>query len=230
MNLILVPGLLCDPDLWAHQTEHLADLADVQVADITGGGSVDDLAQQVLAEAPDTFALAGLSMGGYVVEAIMRAAPERVERLALLDTSGRADTDEQKEMRKNLLEASQSGGLEALTSVLLPAFVHPDRLGDTALVERIDAMTRRVGVEVFREQLPAIMNRPDSRPDFANYDLPTLVLCGRQDALTPLERHEEMAELIPGAKLAIIEECGHLTTMERPQATTALLRHWLIYG
>lgn len=230
MNLILVPGLLCDPDLWAHQSEFLSDLADVQVADVTGGGSMDDLAQQVLAKAPDTFALAGLSMGGYVAQAIMRAAPERVERLALLDTSGRADTEEQKLMRVKLLESSRDDGLEAVTSVLLPAFVHPDRLEDAALVGRIDAMTKRVGVEVFGKQLQAIMDRPDSRPDLAHYDLPVLVLCGRQDALTPLERHEELAELIPGAKLAVIEECGHMSTMERPQATTALLRQWLIYG
>lgn len=230
MNLILVPGLLCDPELWAHQSEHLSGLGNVQVADVTGGGSMEDLARQVLAKAPETFALAGLSMGGYVAQAIMRAAPERVERLALLDTSGRADTDEQKAMRSKLLESSHSDGLEAVTGLLLPAFVHPDRLHEADFVARIDAMTKRVGVEVFREQLQAIMNRPDSRPDFAKYDLPTLVLCGRQDGLTPLERHEEMAELIPGAKLAIIEDCGHLTTMERPQATTALLRQWLIYG
>lgn len=230
MNLILVPGLLCDRDIWAHQVEHLSGLADVQVADITGGGSMDDLAQQVLSGATETFALAGLSMGGYVAQAIMRAAPERVERLALLDTTGRADTDEQKEMRGKLLDLSHADGLGAVTGMLLPAFVHEDRVEDADLVGRIDAMTQRVGVEVFRQQLQAIMDRPDSRPDMASYDVPVLVMCGRQDALTPLDRHEEMASLIPGSKLAVIEDCGHMSTMERPQAATALLRQWLIYG
>ncbi|MBO6784955.1 MAG: alpha/beta fold hydrolase [Alphaproteobacteria bacterium] len=230
MNLILIPGLLCDPDLWAHQREHLAALADIRVADITGGETMDELAEQVLASAPDRFALAGLSMGGYVAHAIMRMAPERVERLALLDTSGRPDTDEQRERRTQLIEMSRIGKFRGVTDRLLPILVHEDRLGDTALTDRVKAMAERIGPEAFHRQQKAIMSRPDSRPQFASYDLPVLVICGRQDALTPVPLHEEMAEAIAGAQLAIIEDSGHLSTMEQPQAATALLRQWLLYG
>ncbi|MEH6754110.1 MAG: alpha/beta fold hydrolase [Alphaproteobacteria bacterium] len=230
MNLLLIPGLLCDPDLWSHQVDHLGDIADVSVADITGGETMQSLAKQVLDQAPDRFALAGLSMGGYVAHEIMRQAPERVERLALLDTAGRADTDEQKERRGQLIEMSRIGKFRGVTDRLLPILIHEDRLSDDALTERVKLMAERVGPEAFHRQQKAIMSRPDSRPQFSDYDLPTLILCGRQDALTPVALHEEMADLIPGCRLAIIEDSGHLSTMEQPQAATALLRQWLLYG
>lgn len=229
MDLVLIPGLLCDPDLWSHQTSHLKDLAQVSVADITGGETMDELASQVLEVAPDRFALAGLSMGGYVAHAIMRQAPERVERLALLDTSGRPDTEDQLERRGQLIEMSRIGKFRGVTDRLLPILIHEDRLSDDALTDRVKLMAERVGPDAFHRQQKAIMSRPDSRSQLARYDLPTLVLCGRQDALTPLELHEEMAGLIPGARLAVIEDSGHLSTMERPQAATALLRQWLLY-
>jgi len=230
LNLVLIPGLLCDPDLWSHQTAHLADLAQVTVADITGAETMGELAEQVLENAPETFALAGLSMGGYVAHAIMRLAPERVERLALLDTSGRPDTEEQLERRGQLIEMSRIGKFRGVTDRLLPILIHEDRLSDDELTGRVKVMAERVGPDAFHRQQKAIMSHPDSRDQFAGYDLPTLILCGRQDALTPLELHEEMAALIPQARLAIIEDSGHLSTMEKPQAATALLRQWLIYG
>lgn len=230
MNLLLIPGLLCDPDLWSHQTSCLAEIADVSVADITGGETIEMLAQQVLSSAPERFALAGLSMGGYVAQEIMRQAPERVERLALLDTSGRADTDDQRERRGQLIDMSRTGKFRGVTDRLLPILIHEDRLDDDVLTERVKMMAERVGPEAFHRQQKAIMSRPDGRPDLVKYDLPTLVMCGRQDALTPVALHEEMVELIPGAKLAIIEDSGHLSTMERPQAATALLRYWMLHG
>lgn len=230
MNLLLVPGLLCDPDLWSHQVDHLAEIADVSVADITGGETMEELARQVLEHAPDRFALAGLSMGGYVAHEIMRQAPDRVERLALLDTSARPDTDEQKERRGQLIEMSRVGKFRGVTDRLLPILIHEDRLTDDVLTGRVKLMAERVGPEAFHRQQKAIMSRPDSRPQLSGYGLPTLILCGRQDALTPVALHEEMAELVPGCRLAIIEDSGHLSTMERPQAATALLRQWLLYG
>jgi pimeloyl-ACP methyl ester carboxylesterase len=117
-----------------------------------------------------------------------------------------------------------------VTDRLLPILIHEERLTDVVLTDRVKRMAEQIGPEAFHRQQKAIMSRSDSRSYFAEYDLPTLVLCGRQDALTPVTLHEEMAELIPGAKLAIIEDSGHLSTMERPQAATALLRHWLLYG
>lgn len=228
-TLILVPGLLCDRDLWAHQRAHLDDIADIRIADVTGHDSMAALAEAVIADAPERFALAGLSMGGYVAHAIMERVPERVSRLALLDTSAIADSPETLERRRVLIEMSKVGKFRGVTDRLLPLLVHPDRLSDTELTDRVKKMAEHVGPEAFFRQQTAIMGRPDRRAQIAGYDLPTLVLCGREDALTPLALHEEMAAAIPGARLAIVEQCGHLSTMERPHAVTALLRDWLLY-
>ena len=225
----MVPGLLCDAELWAHQMRFLSDIADCQVATVTEDDTVENMASAVLAGAPERFALAGLSMGGYVCHAIMRQAPERVMKLALLDTSARADTPEQTERRRQLISMSEIGKFRGVTDRLLPLLIAPDRLGDEDLTGRVKSMAERVGADAFYRHQNAIMARPDSSGQLANYDLPTLVACGRQDALTPLDLHEETAAAIPAARLAIIEECGHLSTMEQPQAVTALLRQWLLY-
>ncbi len=228
-SLILLPGLLCDGRLWDHQTTYLGDLRMCGVGDLTLDDSVQAMAERVLAAAPDRFALAGLSMGGYVALEICRQAPERVARLALLDTTARPDTAAQSRRRRGLLALAESGRFRGVTPRLLPQLVHPDRQAETTLTDPIMHMAERVGAEAFRRQQTAIMNRPDSRPTLAGLDCPTLVLCGRQDALTPLDRSEEMAALVPRARLAVIEECGHLSALERPQAVTALLRDWLLY-
>lgn len=228
-TLILIPGLLCDADLWGHQRLNLSSIADVRIADITRSESMDDLADDVLADAPDTFALAGLSMGGYVAHAIMAKAGDRVTHLALLDTSAIADSPEQTERRKALIEMSRIGKFRGVTDRLLPVLVHPDRLSDEKLTNAVKKMAENVGADAFFRQQHAIMGRPDRRDQIKSYSLPTLVLCGRDDALTPPALHEDMVATIPGARLAIIEDCGHLSTMERPQAVTALLRDWLLY-
>lgn len=225
--LILAPGLLCDGALWAHQVANLGDIAAIQVADLTLDDSVDAMAARVLEAAPPRFALAGLSMGGYVAFAILRAAPQRVMRLALLDTSAMPDTAEQTLRRKMLIGYAQTGRFKGVTPKLLPLLVHPDRVTEQPLAGEVMAMAERVGLEAFLRQQRAIMGRPDARPQLPGIAVPTLVACGRQDALTPLDRSEAMAAAIPGARLAVIEDCGHLSTMERPEAATALLRGWL---
>jgi pimeloyl-ACP methyl ester carboxylesterase len=166
-------------------------------------------------------------MGGYVAQAIMRAAPERVERLALLDTSAMADTPEQTARRRGLIELAEKGEFHGVTPRLLPLFVHPHRLSDKPLTEAVMAMTERVGKDAFLRQQRAIMGRPDNRPNLPMIKCPTLVLCGRQDQMTPLAWSEAIAALIPGARLEVIEDCGHLTTMERPWETSVALRQWL---
>lgn len=228
-SLVLIPGLLCDARLWAHQVAHLSDIADCRVADITGAESMDELADAVLAGAPGRFALAGLSMGGYVAHAIMRRAPARVTRLALIDTSARPDTSDQLVRRRQLIDMTNYGKFRGVTDRLLPILIHGDRLAETELTGDIKKMSENVGSESFIRQQNAIMGRPDSRPFLIEYGVPTMVICGRQDALTPLELAEEMAAMIPAARLAVIEDCGHLSTMERPQAATALMRQWLTY-
>lgn len=227
-TLVLIPGLLCDAALWRGQAEDLADMAEPWVADVTRDTSIAAMAERVLAEAPtQRFAVAGLSMGGYVAQAVARLAPERVDRLALLDTSARADTPEQTARRRGLIELAEKGEFHGVTPRLLPVFLHPDRLADKALTEAVTAMTARVGKDAFLRQQSAIMGRIDNRPNLPAIRCPSLVLCGRQDQLTPLEWSEEIAALIPGARLEVIEECGHLSTMERVWEVSVALRQWL---
>ncbi len=226
-NLLLLPGLLCDPRLWGAQAEGLSDIADVTIADMTKDDSIAGMVRRALDRAPDRFALAGLSMGGYAALEAMRQAPERVERLALLDTGARADTPEQTTRRKDLISLANRGEFKAVSPRLLPLFIHEDRLSDTALVAEIAAMADAVGKEAFLRQQTAIMGRPDSRPGLGAIECPTVVVCGREDRLTPLELSEEIVSLIPHATLEIVENCGHLSTMERPDEVNAILRAWL---
>lgn len=226
--LILLPGMPLDAALWAHQTAHLADVAEPGVPDLSAWDSVGAMAQAVLDAAPARFALAGLSMGGYVAFEILRRAPERVERLALLNTSARPDSPEQTANRRDAVALARQGKYRQVMRAGLQRLVHPDRLGDTALVESVLAQMERIGVEGYAREQAAIMARPDSRPTLGAIACPTLVLCGREDALTPPDLHAEMAAGISGARLVLVEQCGHLSAMERPQAVTALLRDWLL--
>ncbi|MFI4988792.1 MAG: alpha/beta fold hydrolase [Alphaproteobacteria bacterium] len=226
--LVLVPGLLCDRALWRHQIDHLAEVAEVTVADVTACDSIAAMAETVLAAAPaGRFALAGLSMGGYIAFEIMRSTPERVLRLALLDTSARLDSEEQHARRSTFIADAGRGDFQGVTNRHLPLFIHPDRLKDERLTGEIMAMTKRVGRDAYLRCQQAIMSRPDSRPRLGEIVKPTLVLVGRQDISTPLEVHEELARRIPRAKLVVIESCGHLSTMEQPEAVTAVMRYWL---
>jgi pimeloyl-ACP methyl ester carboxylesterase len=225
---LLLPGLLCDERLWRAQISALGDIAAAQVADLTGESSMSALAASALAAAPPTFALAGLSMGGYVAQEIMRQAPERVIRLALLDTSARPDTPEQTERRKGLLALARQGKFKGVTPRLLPFLIHRSRLNDQELVGTVMAMAERVGQSAFFRQQEAIMGRPDGRGDLTRIRCPTLVLCGEEDAITPVAVHEEMARAIPAARRATIPDCGHLSTLERPDHVSAELRRWLV--
>jgi pimeloyl-ACP methyl ester carboxylesterase len=226
--LVLLPGLLCDAQLWQPQTESLSDIADIWIADHTRSETMAGVARDVLADAPfASFALAGLSMGGYIALEIMRQAPQRVARLALLDTAAGADLPEQTLRRKELIALAERGEFPRVTEILLPLLVHPARLGDPALTEVIKSMAQNVGKEALVRQQRAIMSRADSLGLLATIACPTLVLCGRQDALTPLNRHDEIAAGIKNARLEVIEDCGHLSTLEQPDAVNAALRRWL---
>lgn len=226
-TLVLLPGLPCDARLWAHQVEHLADLADAVVADLTVADTMRGLAESVLDNAPPgPFALAGLSMGGYCAFEILRLAPERVTRLALLDTSARADTEEAKANREKLI-ARAGTNYDGVIETLLPKLLHPGHVDDATIAGTVRAMARSIGKDAFVRQQRAIMSRSDSRDSLADIHCPTLVLCGREDAITPVATHEELVAGIPGATLEVIEHSGHLTPLERPQAVTDALRRWL---
>tara|TARA_B100000676_G_scaffold302032_1_gene350101 strand:+ start:2378 stop:3079 length:702 start_codon:yes stop_codon:yes gene_type:complete len=226
--LVLVPGLLCDDALWRLQIEGLSDVAESTVGNTLQDASISDMAERILTAAPDRFALAGLSMGGYVCMEIMCRAPERVERLALLDTTARADSVEQYKRRKGLIELAKIGKFRGVTPRLLPLLVHARRQNDTALTLCIVEMASRVGQQGFLRQQTAIMTRRAQLKGMKTYNLPVMILCGRDDMLTPLELHEEMANAIPAARLCIVEDCGHLSTLEQPNVVTALLRDWLL--
>ena len=224
----MVPGLLCDAQLWQSQLENLADVADIWIADHTRSNSMAGVARDVLADAPfASFALAGLSMGGYIALEIMRQAPQRVARLALLDTAAGGDLPEQTRRRMDLIALAERGHFARVTETLLPVLTHPSRLGERALTDIIKSMARNIGKDAFMRQEHAIMSRADSLMLLATISCPTLVLCGRQDALTPLARHEDIAAGIKGGRLEVVEDCGHLSTLERPAEVNAALRHWL---
>lgn len=226
--LLLLPGLLCDARLWSDVRGALEEVAEVRVADLTRADSLAGMAEDALALMEDAprFALAGLSMGGYVALEIMRRAAPRVSRLARLDTSARPDTPEQTARRHGLLELSARGEFRGVTPSLLPLLVHPDRVEGPVAAE-VMAMAERVGPAAFLRQQTAIMRRPDARPGLPGIAVPTLVACGEADALTPPELHAEMAALIPGARLHRFAGAGHLPPMEVPAAAGAALRDWL---
>lgn len=226
--LVLVPGLLCDGRLWQPQIAALSGTADCWIADHTRSDTMAGVAADLLHAAPfESFALAGLSMGGYVALEVIRQARDRVTKLALLDTSARADTPEQTQKRRDFISLAERGRFLGVSDALSATFVHPSRLADAKLVEIVKQMAKNIGKEAFIRQERAIMSRADSLPLLRNIACPTLVLCGRQDALTPLQRHEEIAEAVPGAVLEIIENCGHLSTLERPVEVSAALKRWL---
>lgn len=227
--LVLLPGLLCDAALWEPQLSELADIARFWVPDLTGYETIREMGESVLRDAPwKEFALAGLSMGGYVALEVMRQAPQRVTKLALLDSRARPETPDETERRQQLMKLAQTErGFTPVTNRMLPLMLHESRVKEVPLVNVIRDMANRTGVEAYLRQQRAIISRPDFRPGLPDIKCPTLVLCGREDQLTPLECSEEMAAAIPGARLVVAEQCGHLSTLERPEAVNAAMRAWL---
>ena len=226
-HLVLVPGLVCTEDLFIEQIESLRGEAAISVADHARHDTIGAIAQAVLAAAPNQFALCGLSMGGCIALEMVRQAPNRVERLALLDISALPDTPEQTERRLKLIAMAQAGEFKSVRDTLWPLFVHPARYNDVALKRAVFKMMDDTGPETFVRQEKAIMSRPDSRSSFGAIHCPTLVLVGNEDALAPVSVARTMADGIAGAKLRIVQDCGHLSAMERPDAVTEALRAWM---
>jgi pimeloyl-ACP methyl ester carboxylesterase len=227
LPIVLVPGLNCSPRLYAPQMPELWRFGQVAVADHTRDDTIAAIAGRILGSAPPRFALAGLSMGGYIVLEIVRQAAGRVARLALLDTGARADAPEASAKRHTNIALAEAGRFEDVIGPQFPLYVHPSRAGDAALKAEYLAMCRDVGPQAYVRQQKAILSRVDSRPLLPTIRCPTLVLVGEQDAATPPALSEEMAAAIPGARLVIVPECGHLSTMERPQAVTKELVAWM---
>lgn len=231
-SLVLVPGLLCDEAVWAHQADALGKVADVQIASNGARDSLVAMAEAIIAQAPQRFALAGHSMGGRVALEVMRRVPERVTALALLDTGYHplaAGEIGEREVagRMVLVEKARRHGMRAMGWEWLQGMVYPSRLSDPILVNAILDMIARRTPELYAAQTRALISRPDARPLLGKIRCPTLVLCGQDDLWSPPQRHEEIRDRIPGATLAVVPYCGHMSTMERPAAVSEALRGWL---
>lgn len=227
-NLILVPGLICDAEVWTYAQSHLSEIVDCRTVPADEADTMQGLARAVLDTAPETFAIAGFSMGGYVALEVLRQAPERVTRLALLDTSSRGDTPAKAAGRHAAIADCEEGRFEDLLDRFIPLLLHPERMSER-LADRVRAMGHRVGPKLFADRHRAMLTRTDGRDLLAGCDIPVRAICGRSDALTSVEDHQEIADLAPRGRLSIVEDCGHMPPLERPQAATALLRDWLLY-
>ena len=224
--VVFLPGLICDQRLWRDVIDGLADHIAPMVADLRLDDSTAAMAARTLAVAPPRFALAGLSMGGYVALEIMRQAPERVTHLALFDTSARADTEERRETRRKGIEMIGQGKFVGVSRGLLRQLVAPHHLG-TPLADEVQAMSERVGPDVYIRQQTAIMGRIDSVPRLKDIRVPTLVGVGVLDKMTPPELAEEMASHIPDAELVQFPDAAHLPTMENPGPVVVAMKAWL---
>jgi pimeloyl-ACP methyl ester carboxylesterase len=227
MPILLVPGLVSSPRIFAPVEPALWRFGPVTIANHIRDDSMGAIARRILAEAPPRFALAGHSMGGYIAFEILRQAPERVARLALINTQARADTAEASERRRGMMARAKAGEFRAVLDELFPGFVHPSRRDDAMLRKLVHDMGEDVGVDGFMRQQAAVMGRVDSRPSLAWIKCPTLVLTGDSDNTIPNSLSKEMADGIHGAKLVILENCGHMPQPEQPQATVAALVEWL---
>jgi pimeloyl-ACP methyl ester carboxylesterase len=227
LPVVLIPGLLCSARLYAAQIPRLWTCGPVLVADHTRDDTMTAIARRILAAAPSRFALAGLSMGGYLSFEILRQASARVVKLALLDTTARSDTPEAIAARSAQIALAASGRLAEVADAQFMRLVHPARRGDAELRELNRLMSQEVGAEGFARQQTAIVGRVDSRPMLKDIRCPTLVLVGEADELTPPDRAVEIANGIAGARLVTVPDCGHLSTIERPEAVTHALLEWL---
>jgi pimeloyl-ACP methyl ester carboxylesterase len=227
LPILLIPGLLGSARLYAPQIPDLWRFGPVTVAAPTRDDSMTAIARRILVGAPPRFALIGLSMGGYIAFEILRQAPARIARLALLDTTARPDTPEQTAARNEQIALAAAGKLDEVVQAQFQRLVHPERRDDAQLREIVGQMAQDVGAEAFARQQKATMERADSRPGLEVIQVPTLVLVGEGDQLTPPERAAEMAGAIRGARLVTVRGSGHLSTLERPHEVTQALTEWL---
>jgi pimeloyl-ACP methyl ester carboxylesterase len=227
LPIVAVPGLMCTPRLYAEQIPVLWRFGPVTIADHRRDESMEGIACRVLAAAPSRFALIGLSMGGYIVAEMLRQAPDRVAKLALLDTSARADLPERLEGRRALIAMVEQGRYAEVAEQHFPQFVHQNRRSDAALKRLVMQMAEETGSAAYVRQQKAIMARRDWRGFLAEIRCPTVVVVGDGDELTPPKLSEEIAAGIADARLVVVPDCGHLTTLERPEAVNAALVAWL---
>jgi pimeloyl-ACP methyl ester carboxylesterase len=232
MNLLLLPGLLCDEAAWLPVVPHLQEIARCRSVDYGDADSLPEMARRVLAAAPAQFAIAGHSMGARVALEVYRMAPGRVNRLALLDTGYQAlpagaAGEQERARRQALVALARAEGMRAMGREWMRPMLHPARLGDAPLVEAILAMVERRTPDQFAAQIRALLGRIDLSELLRSVRVPTLVACGHEDAWSPVAQHQAIAALVPGSRLAIFDDCGHMAPMERPAAVADAIAGWL---
>jgi pimeloyl-ACP methyl ester carboxylesterase len=225
--LVLLPGLLNTRRVFDHQVEALADIASFTIPELWHYDTMAAMAEAALAIAPPTFALCGFSMGGYVAFEMFRRAPERVERIALMDTQAGPDSPQSAAKRRGFIEQTRIGRFHGVQPTLLPQLVHPSRIADTSVTQPILDMASEIGADGFVREQQAILGRADSRPLLVKIGMPAVVIVGRNDLVTPVARTQEMATDIANARLVVIEDSGHMTPLEKPAEVSAALRRWL---
>jgi pimeloyl-ACP methyl ester carboxylesterase len=227
IDLLLIPGLLCNARLWTGQTQALAEIASCRTPDLTACESIDQMAEGILSQAPDQFALAGFSMGGCVALEIVARAPQRVRQLALLSTNAAGILPRVRLHYQESIERLQAGGLAKYLLEAFPRYVAPERVHDSQLWQAFSSMGSELGAAVAVRQMRALLGYPGFKGDLGAIICPTMLICGEQDERTPVAVHELMATQIPGAELTVIGGAGHFTPLERPSAVAAALRQGL---
>jgi pimeloyl-ACP methyl ester carboxylesterase len=226
--LVILPAFMSTRTLWEPQINALSDIADITFVDITPYDSVAKMADAVLDQAPDRFAYAGLSLGGFTAFEILRRAPERITRLALVSTSARDDAPERSAARKTVIDAVRTGGLDVMVDGFLKVLQPPDQPWPAETVEKVKEMVHEAGEDCFFRQQNAMATRPDSRSILGSITCPTIVVHGKDDQSWPFENGEELARLIPDARLEVIENAGHFPTLSQPNAVSSAMRRWLL--
>jgi pimeloyl-ACP methyl ester carboxylesterase len=222
-TIFLLPGLLCDGAIWEAQRSAFDKFADVRIPDFRYVDSIEAMARIVLETAPEQFLLAGHSMGGRVALETVRMAPERVERIALLDTGIHLRAAGEEAKRQVLIDIARNDGMAAMCALWLPPMLHPDH---TAMIPPLTQMVLRSTPETFANQQRALLDRPETQAALRAIECPALVLCGREDQWSPVKQHEEIAAAIPHSKLVIIDRAGHMAPYEQPEAVTKAMLEW----
>jgi pimeloyl-ACP methyl ester carboxylesterase len=226
-TVVLLSGLLCDAEVWRGQAGLLTQTCEVICPGFLDHASIEAMADAVLARAPERFSLAGHSMGGRVALEMVARAPRRIERLALLDTGFHPARPGEAEARSRLIRVAIEEGMASLARHWLPPMLGPGRARDGELMARLSAMVERATPQLFQRQIAALLRRPNAHRGLSAISCPTAVIVGRQDAWSPLAQHEEMAALVPEAQLTVIEEAGHMTPVEQPEAVAEALLAWM---
>ena len=222
-----LPGLLCDETLFQDVNKELPNWVAPFTCDLGTQTSMQALASKVLENAPESFVLGGLSMGGILAFEVFRQAPERVKGLILMDTNAADEKPEVSEKRNALVDKAKAGEFESITpDILMPVLIHPNQLVNQALTQRITQMASNIGMERFEAHAQALATRPDARPLLADIQVPTLIITGKDDLLCPIDNHLLMAKHINQVSLHVIPDCGHLSTMDQPKVVARHIRSW----